>query len=403
MHFSESIITAGTALNANRLRSFLTMLGIIIGVGSVITMVAIGEGSRQSINERLKGLGTDLLIIRPGAQSQGRASLGTGSSFTLTMDDASAIQKYSNEVAGLSPEFSRNAQVKYSNKNVNTSIVGCLMTYMKVRNFQLAQGRFFEEEEVKSRSMVAVIGKSIFKELFANQAALDKVIKISGMNFQVIGILESKGQSGNQDQDDQILVPLSTAQIRIFGVTHLNTLAVQVSESGKMEDAMFDIERALRRTHRLRSDQANDFNIRNQADILATAQDASQTMSLLLASIATISLIVGGIGIMNIMVVSVTERTKEIGIRKAIGAKKKDILLQFLIEALLICMMGGVIGIGVGVGSALLLQRYGWNVAISANSVLLSFGLSALVGLFFGFYPALKAASSNVIESLRYE
>ncbi|MBX7150919.1 ABC transporter permease [bacterium] len=404
MNFFESIITALTALRSNRLRSLLTMLGIIIGVGAVIAMVAIGEGSRRRINERLKNLGTNLLIVRPGAQSIGRTVLAAGSSITLKLEDAETIKARSEWVQDYSPELSRNSQVKYENKNVNSSVIGTLTSYPNVRSFTIAQGRFFNEEELRARSKVAVIGQTVADALFERVSPVGQIIKINSQNFYVIGLFEKKGSSGIQDQDDQIVIPLTTAQLRLFGLDYINSIAVMAKDNAPLEEVTFDIERALRRQHRLRSDQENDFNIRNMSDIVSTAQETSATLSILLASIAAISLVVGGIGIMNIMVVSVTERTKEIGIRKAIGAKRKDILAQFLIEALVICLLGGFIGIAMGIGTALFLEsNAGWAIAITTDSIVLSFGLSIAIGIFFGFYPALKAAKSNVIDALRYE
>lgn len=405
MNILESLRSALWALTSNRLRTFLTMLGIIIGVGAVITMVAIGEGSRRRIQERLQGLGTNQLLVRPGSQNVGRTVLAAGSSQTLTEDDAETILKNSEYVSAVSPELSRNAQVKYESKNTNTTITGTRIEFLKVRNFVLAEGRYFTVEEMKGNVKVAVLGQTVEETLFGDSKSIGSIIKINGQNFTVIGVLAGKGQTGmGQNQDDQIMVPLTTAQTRLFGLDFVTTIAVQVYDENMMDEATFDIERALRKTHKLRGDAENDFSIRNQADILATAQETSDTMAILLASIAAISLIVGGIGIMNIMVVSVTERTKEIGIRKAIGAKRKDILLQFLIEAMVICLFGGLIGVGIGIGSAYFLQwNAGWRTVVTPDSVLLSFGLSVLVGIFFGFYPALKASQANVIDALRYE
>lgn len=404
MNFWESIMTAFVALRSNRLRSLLTMLGIIIGVGAVIAMVAIGEGSRRRINERLKGLGTNLLLVRPGSQSTGRTVLAAGSSISLTEVDALALRKSSAWIENFSAELSRNAQIKFGNKNMNTSVIGCTPSYPGVRNFTLAEGRFFNLEELSARSKVAVIGQTVADQLFDRGSPVGQIIKINGQNFHIIGRLEKKGSSGTQDQDDNVAIPLSTAQMRLFGLDFINSIALQIKDNSPVDDVVFDIERTLRKQHRLRSDQENDFSIRNMSDIVATAQETSATLSLLLASIAAISLIVGGIGIMNIMVVSVTERTKEIGIRKAIGAKRRDIMAQFLIEALMICLLGGFLGILSGAGMALFLQfNAGWSVVITVESILLSFGLSVAIGIFFGFYPAWKAAKANVIDALRYE
>jgi putative ABC transport system permease protein len=404
MSLIENFMTALRALYANKLRTMLTLLGIVIGIASVIAMVALGEGARQRVNDQMKGLGTNLLYIRPGASSHGHVSMGAGSSIRLAVSDAGAVSRGSDAVGNYSCELSRNAQVKYLEKNSNTSIVGTTLTYPAVRNFNLDKGRFFNVSEFVSRAKVCVLGSQVVVDLFDTEDPMGQTIKINGQNFLVIGVFQRKGQTGYQNQDDQIVIPLSTAQFRLFGVDYITNISVSVEDSKNMEVATIDIERALRRAHRLRSDQANDFSIRNQADVILTAQETNQTLSILLASIAAISLLVGGIGIMNIMIVSVTERTKEIGIRKAIGAKRKDILIQFIMEALVVCILGGVIGIITGIGSSLLLKNYaGWNVVVTLSSVLLSFGLSALVGLFFGFYPALKAARSNVIDSLRYE
>jgi putative ABC transport system permease protein len=404
MNIIESFLTAWNALRANKLRALLTMLGIIIGVGAVITVVALGEGARRAVNERLKGLGTDILFVRPGSHDIGHAAQGSGTAVTLKIEDAEIINNESDAILDYSAELSRNAQVKYLNTNINTQIAGTTIAYPYVRNFQIAEGRFFNSEEFKTGSKVCIMGNTAYQNLFEATPPIGKILKIKGQNFQVIGVFAAKGQAGMQNQDDQIIIPLSTAQLRLFGIDYISGISFKVTAQAALDDATFDIERILRRRHRLRSDQENDFEIRNQADIITTAQETNQTLSVLLASIAAISLIVGGIGIMNIMIVSVTERTKEIGIRKAVGAKKKDILIQFIIEALLICLIGGILGIALALLASSVLEVYaGWNLVIVPEAVALSFGLSVLVGLTFGFYPALKAARANVVESLRYE
>lgn len=405
MNLSESFVTALGALFANKLRALLTMLGIIIGVAAVITMIAIGEGAQKAVTERIQALGSNLLFISPGAQRGGGVTvIQTGTSVRLRNADAEVIGEKVAAVEAVVPEFSRNAQVKYQNRNWNTRIVGTVPEYEYVRNFSAEEGRYFTHSEERAYSKVCVIGRIVAENLFNGVNPIGKSIRIAGQTFEVIGILESKGQSGFQNPDDQIIVPLSTAQRRIFGVDYLGQITAKVANDGKMDEAFFEIERALRRKHKLRDEQDNDFSIRNQADIITTFQETQQTFTFLLAGIAAVSLLVGGIGIMNIMIVSVTERTKEIGIRKAIGARKQDVLLQFLIESVVMSIVGGLMGIAIGVGGSLVLSSYG-NLpsSISLQAIIMSFVFAAFVGIFFGLYPAWKAAESNVIDALRYE
>ncbi len=381
------------------------MLGIIIGVAAVITMIAIGEGAQKAVTERIQALGSNLLFISPGAQRGGGVTvIQAGSSVRLRNADATVIGEKVEAVEAVVPEFSRNAQVKYQNKNWNTRIVGTVPEYEYVRNFSVEDGRYFTHSEERAYSKVCVIGSIVADNLFGTINPIGKSIRIAGQTFEVIGILESKGQSGFQNPDDQIIVPLSTAQRRIFGVDYLGQITAKVADDNRMDEAFYEIERVLRREHKLREEQDNDFNIRNQADIITTFQETQQTFTFLLAGIAAVSLLVGGIGIMNIMIVSVTERTKEIGIRKAIGARKKDVMLQFLIESVVMSIVGGLMGIGIGVGGSLILSSYG-NLpsSISLQAIVMSFVFAAFVGIFFGLYPAWKAAESNVIDALRYE
>ena len=302
------------------------------------------------------------------------------------------------------PEFSRSTQVKYENKNWNTRIVGTVPEYEFVRSTPAVAGRYFNHSEERGVLKVCVIGQTVAENLFPKSEPIGRIIRIAGQSFEVIGILESKGQGGWSNPDDQILVPLSTAQRRLFGVDYLSQITIKVIDDKKMNPAFLEIERILRKEHKLREDQDNDFTIRNQADIIQTFQETQQTFTFLLAGIAAVSLLVGGIGIMNIMIVSVTERTKEIGVRKAIGARKKDILWQFLIESVTMSVTGGLIGIGVGVGASILLTTYGnLTPLISFNSIVVSFSFAFFVGVFFGIYPAWKAATANVIDALRYE
>lgn len=405
MNFRESFLTALAALVANKLRALLTMLGIIIGVAAVITMIAIGEGAQKAVIERIQSLGSNLLFVSPGAQRGGGITVVQfGSSVRMRNSDADAIRARVNTADAVVPEFNRNAQVKYENRNWNTRIVGTIPEYETVRNFSVVAGRYFTQAEVVGVAKVCLLGNNIVENLFPDANPLGKTLRIAGQSFEVIGILESKGQSGWQNPDDQIIVPLSTAQRRIFGVDYLSQITVKVGGNDLMDQAFLDIERILRREHRLREDVDNDFTIRNQADIIATFQETQQTFTFLLAGIAAVSLLVGGIGIMNIMIVSVTERTKEIGIRKAIGARRNDIMWQFLIESVVMSVVGGCMGIAVGLIASYLITTYGnLTPIISLNSIAISFLFSSLVGIFFGLYPAWKAAMSNVIDALRYE
>jgi putative ABC transport system permease protein len=405
MDFRESFMTALSALFANKLRSLLTMLGIIIGVAAVITMIAIGEGSQRAVMERIQSLGSNLLFISPGASRGGPGMvIQTGTSQRLRMEDVTAIAEGSTSILALVPELNRQAQVKYQNRNWNTRIIGTVPEYEHVRNFAAIQGRYFTHAEEKAASKVAVVGFNVVESLFPNEDPIGKTIRIQGSSFEVIGILESKGQSGFNNPDDQILVPLTTAQRRLFGVDFLSQVTAQVADAARSDTAFYEIEQILRKKHKLRPEQDNDFSIRNQADIIQTFQETQATFTFLLAGIAAVSLLVGGIGIMNIMIVSVTERTREIGIRKAIGARKRDVMTQFLIESIVMSVVGGILGIIVGVVASILITEYGnMNPVISADSILMSFLFASFVGIFFGLYPAWKAAQSNVIDALRYE
>jgi putative ABC transport system permease protein len=405
MNISESFFSAASSLRANATRSLLTMLGIIIGVAAVITTVALGDGAQISVKENLQKLGSNLLFIRPGSQMSGGVVISTGSSITLTEEDALIIKTKSKFIEGLSPESRRGVQAKFGSKNWNTQVVGVYPEYETVRNASLTAGRYFTEMEDKAMATVCVIGSTVAKNLFERlDQALGQMIRVNNISFQVIGVLEEKGSSGWQNPDDQILVPFNTMQKRVAGATWISGITVKVRSEEQMNDALVDIEQLLRKQHRLRSEQDNDFTIRNQSDLVSAFSETSKILAFLLTSVAIVSLIVGGIGIMNIMLVTVTERTREIGIRKAIGAKKRDILLQFLIESISLSLLGGIIGILLGVGVSRLLANVStFRTEISAESILVSFLFSGLVGVFFGLYPAQKAAHSNTIDALRYE
>ncbi len=405
MNVAESFQSAVLSLRANLMRSLLTMLGIIIGVGAVITTVALGEGAQVSVKENLQKLGSNLLFVRPGNQVSGGVVISTGSGVSLSEEDALVIKQKAKYVEALSPESRRGVQVKFGNKNWNTTIVGVYPTYEYVRNATLSAGRYFTDADNKTMNAVCVIGPTVAQNLFERGInPIGQTIRINNIGFQVIGVLEEKGSSGWQNPDDQILAPLNTVQKRLAGVSWISGITIKVVSEEKMNDALVEVEQILRRQHRLREDQDNDFTIRNQSDLVSAFSETSRILSFLLTSVAIVSLIVGGIGIMNIMLVTVTERTREIGIRKAIGAKRRDILLQFLIESTLLAVLGGCIGIVVGIGVSEFLGRIStFRTVISLEPILISFLFSALVGVFFGLYPAQKAAAADAIEALRYE
>jgi len=405
MELREGFSVALDSVIANKMRAALTMLGIIIGVGAVITAVSIGKGAQKAVTERIQALGSNLLFIESGSSRSGPVMAAVGSSTKLTRKDVEAIEAQCEEIIAVVPEFRRGAQVKAGNKNWNTRIVGTTPNYGEVRNVAVVAGRYFTAQEEQMRARVCLIGSTVKDNLFdPSEDPMGKTLRISRMNFQIIGVLETKGQSGGwMNPDDQVLIPLATAQMRLFGVDFINNAALQVADASLMDNAFYDVERVMRREHRLRDSQDNDFSIRNQADMVAVFTDTQKIFTLLLTGIAVVSLIVGGIGIMNIMLVSVTERTREIGVRKAVGAKRRDILMQFLMEAVALSLTGGFVGILVGVGASQILPRIGFNTAISLESIGVSCLFAAAVGIIFGIYPAFRAARQNAIVALRYE
>ena len=393
------------ALRRNKLRSSLTALGIIIGVASVVAMVAVGNGAQARITSQVSALGQNLLSIFAGSRRSGGVQSGLGSASALTLADAEAIQREVTDVVAISPEDSAIAQAIANGRNWSTTVAGESPDYLKIRDWKLAAGSIFTEHEVRGAAKVAVIGSKTANELFGPLNPVGQTVRVKNMPFVIIGLLESKGAGmGGQNQDDRIIIPFTTAMKRITGDKYLRSVNVQISGSDRMEIAQQQITSLLRQRHRLGAGRDDDFNIFNQKEIADTVNSISTVITLLLGSIAGISLFVGGIGIMNIMLVSVTERTREIGIRIAVGAQPGDIRLQFLIEAVTLSLLGGLIGVLAGVGASQLVGLVAnFKAIVSPGSIVLAFGVSSIIGIFFGFYPAHKAAALDPIVALRYE
>jgi putative ABC transport system permease protein len=396
------------ALRVNKMRSALTMLGIIIGVGAVITMLAVGRGASQRISEQISSIGSNLLMVLPGATTAGGIRMGAGTQPTLTAADAEAIQRECSAVSDAAPILNGVAQVVYGHQNWSTGVVGTTPGMLNVRDWSIADGRPFTEQDVRSAAKVCLLGQTVVDNLFGDINPVGQIIRIKKLPFTVIGVLARKGQSPTgQDQDDTIYVPVTTAQKKLFGTAFpgmVRIIMVKAKSTGELYRAEKQINELLRQRHHISPKQENDFTVRNLTQMMQAAEQSTRVMTLLLGAIASVSLLVGGIGIMNIMLVSVTERTREIGIRMAVGAKTWDIRLQFIIEALILSLIGGIVGIIIGIsGSKILSMLAGWETIVSPLSVLLAFGFSGLVGLFFGFYPAYKASLLNPIDALRYE
>ncbi len=405
MLLGETIAVALGALRANKLRSMLTMLGVIIGVAAVVAVVALGRGAQQSVNARISALGTTLLTVVPG-QVFGRGVASGSDRARLTLDDANALVERGALIAAVEPEMSQQLQVQYAARNANTSVVGTTANYPEVRKFIVENGRMFSDAEDRGRERVAVLGAAIPTNLGAPAASLvGEPIRIGGLQYTVVGVLASKGQTGGfQNPDDQVLIPINTARFRAFGTDRLRSLNVLAPSEALIPETMADIQKVLRREHKLRPGVDDDFSIRNQSDFLATLGETTQVFTALLAGIAAVSLLVGGIGIMNIMLVSVTERTREIGVRKALGATRRNILLQFLIEAVVLCVLGGIGGVILGAGGAVVMNKVAaWTTSVSWMSVVVALLFSAAVGILFGVWPARRAAALDPIVALRYE
>ncbi|MCH8157102.1 MAG: ABC transporter permease [Nitrospinae bacterium] len=402
MLFFDLFKMALRSLVANTMRTFLTALGMIIGVSSVISMISIGEGAKQQTLSTISKFGTNIITVKPGRKKTRHVS--TDSVRTLLLTDADAIEENVPLITGVAAQVYRSAQLKYGNKNTNSTVRGTGRHYTQLANFVIDRGRFFSKEEVRSARRVVVLGATVVKNLFDKIDPIGKDLKVDGNNYLIIGVTEAKGALSWYDPDDQIFIPVTTAQKRLFGMDHIQSIDVQAARIEDLELIKQDIDSLLRLRHGIRDGEDSDFHVQNSSQWLNSWGDAAKTFTYLLGGIAAISLLVGGIGIMNIMLVSVTERTREIGIRIAVGAKKREIMVQFLIESVLISFIGGGIGILLGILiSQTVSQIGGWDTIVSAQSIFLAFGFSVAVGVFFGYYPARKAANLNPIDALRYE
>lgn len=406
--FKSTLIMAIRSLKINKMRSILTSLGIIIGVSAVIIMLAVGTGASKKIAKDMESMGSNLLMIRSASATSGGVRMGFGTKPSLTLKDADAIEKSARGVLAVAPYSSGTAQLTYGNQNWSTTIGGTTASYLFIRNYEILTGRNFIPEDIKNNTKVAIIGNTVANELFGDVDPINKTMRIGNVPFKIIALLKTKGQSGmGMDQDDLVFIPITTAQKKVFGTDFpgsIKMINVKAQSDEVMQTTEEDIDEILTKRHNIGKTQEKDFEIRNLAQMQETIKSSAKTMSILLGAIASVSLIVGGIGIMNIMLVSVTERTKEIGIRMAIGAKGSDIRIQFLIESFLLSVIGGVIGVLIGVTGAKAIQIFSdMSISISGFSIALSLGFSGAIGVLFGYYPAYKASLLNPIDALRYE
>ncbi len=410
MSLLESLAIAVRSLGVNKLRSALTALGIIVGVAAVVCMISIGAGAQADVAEKIRALGANLLVVMPGAQSAGGARLEAGTQATLTEEDASAIRRELNDVLVAAPLLAHSAHIVARGKNWATNVAGITTDYLIAREWRLSSGRPFTESELEIGQKVAIVGSVIVKELFDGAPSLGETIRIGNVPFTIIAVLENKGEGVGRSQDDVVFIPLSAGKSRVLGAVRgdtreaLDFIAVKVSDPTAIPEVRGQLEALLRQRHRLRGDAASDFRIENPVDVLATRQQATQTLRDLLIAVASISLIVGGISIMNIMLVSVTERTREIGLRMAVGARRRDIRRQFLIEAMTLAAAGGVIGAVIGAAAAAIIAwEAAWPVLINPWALLLACGFAGAVGIFSGLYPAYRASQLDPIVALRFE
>ena len=403
MSILESFANAIRGLLANKLRSILTMLGVIIGVGAIITTTAIGEGAKADITERIQTLGANILAVRPG-QDRFRGRGSADSRKSLTVKDIAMLQERGKSFRYVTPELSNRAQVKHLNRNTNTTIVGTSPEYLVTANFTVERGSFFTAHDIRYRQRVCVLGKTVADALFGQTEPVGKTVKIRNIGFHVLGVMKEKGASGWRNPDDRVFIPYSTAMKRVFGAEYLSSISIQANDENLLQTAETEVTELLRKQHKIAANKELDFHVRNQAEFMETLEESSQTFTNMILGIAVVSLVVGGIGIMNIMLVSVTERTKEIGLRKAVGAQRTDILFQFLVESTTLALVGGIVGVGVGIiGAEAVPSLWGWRTEVSVVYGVLSFVVSALVGVFFGAYPAWKAAKLHPIDALRHE
>lgn len=405
MNLLSVIKLAFISIGRNKMRSFLTALGIIIGVASVITMVGLGQGAYYSVQEQISKMGTNLIMVMPGSSSHRGAMGGMGSMINLMQDDAQAVLEECPSISMIAPTVRTSGQAVYGGRNWSTSIHGTTESFVHIRSWEIAEGRFFTDREALSGVKICVLGQTVAENLFGTLNPIGKIIRMKKIPLEVVGVLASKGQAGmGMDQDDLILAPLTTVQRRMMGITHINMIYASAMTEDLVESAQTEMTKTLRKRHKLGEKDEDDFRIQTQADIAETAGSTLAIIALLLGSIASVSLVVGGIGIMNIMLVSVTERTREIGIRMAIGARSRDILTQFIIEAITLSCVGGLIGMLFAIGVVHLISQFSeWPAVISFAAIIGSFLFSAMVGIFFGIYPAWKASQLNPIEALRFE